>query len=305
MEITGDELGPPAAVSDERLLLAIGRARDHADPGDERRVHRKRIAEHLGFAHSSTTTKLLQPQLEAMEGEGLLEAVRSRGADYWRLTPKGSRRVGSLRKSKRSESLPESPQHREWRQAKEVAQAQLPEIMEDLHADLERGLELGNSSFHRFAGGDVSLSDLRRLGVRLKTDFSLFATGLYCLFEWSEPSDAKRDPKRNPSYGDLRPGSWRRGPRDERSDHDRRHPAPSPPPARWSDLAERSTPGTRISSGENPSAPVSVASPANPYAAPPSTRTSFISGNSRFRIRPPPARSRCAGGGGAIPAIRA
>lgn len=211
MEIKGDELGPPAPVSDERLLLAIGRVRDHGVPSDEGRLHRARIAEHLGFAHSSATTKLLRPQLEAMESEGLLEAVRRRGADYWRLTPKGSRRVTSLRKSNGSESLPESPQHREWRRAKEVAETYLPEIMEDLEADLEKGLELRNSSFHSFAGGEVSLSDVRRLGVRLNDHFSLFATGLYCLFEWPEPSDAKRDPKGNQRYRDLRPGSWQRG----------------------------------------------------------------------------------------------
>lgn len=41
----GRAAGP---VSDEQLLLATAGARDHGDPGDERRVHRKRIAEHLG-----------------------------------------------------------------------------------------------------------------------------------------------------------------------------------------------------------------------------------------------------------------
>ena len=52
MEVKEDELGPPIPVSDEQLLLAIGRARDHSPPGDKTRIRERGLlaAHHEGLA---------------------------------------------------------------------------------------------------------------------------------------------------------------------------------------------------------------------------------------------------------------
>lgn len=123
MAIKGEELGPSHPVSDERLLLAIGRAADHQHPERQERqkIHRKAVAAHLGFVHNGATTRRLRPQLEALDEGGYIGVSYKRHRPFVELTPKGRRRVDALRRRGNEPRLPESPQHRQWREAKHLA----------------------------------------------------------------------------------------------------------------------------------------------------------------------------------------
>jgi DNA-binding PadR family transcriptional regulator len=203
MEIKGEELGCFSPISDERLLLAIGRAWDHTHP-DRGRLHRRDIAEHLGFIHNGNTTRRLRPQLLGLEKQGVLEAIRYQGADYWRLTKKGSRRVAALRRAGDQEPLPESPQHREWRRARSLVNEHLAEIIESLNADLEAAIAVRRTPINELAQSEPTSTQIRGLGKRLKWNFDRLATGVYCLFEWKEPKDAERDTGFTTNHLDLR-----------------------------------------------------------------------------------------------------
>ena len=199
MEIKGDELGPSVPVSDERLLLAIGRAWDHIAP-ERTRLHRSQIARHLGFVHNGATTRRLRPQIEKLKRGGYLEEFCKRGARYLRPTGRGERRIAALRRSGDQEPLPESPQHREWRQARNLADERVEEILAELDRALDQARAVRRVSIEDIDGGS---KEVRAMGKRLEARFHLLAIAVYCLFEWPEPEEDACD-KSHCGWQDLK-----------------------------------------------------------------------------------------------------
>lgn len=197
MDAEGCELGPFTPVSDALILAAVQRAQRHGP----KQVARWRISEHLGFVHSSATTRRLRPQLESLRAAGSLERHRKRGRYQWALTPKGRRQLATARRAGRVGELPESPQHRRWRHAREEAKQRIDDFRTLTYQTLDAAEAVaepadGPDSETWFAMGD-----------RLAAIFWLMGSATYCLVEWPEPDDARSDSDDPPAGRRGRRGS--------------------------------------------------------------------------------------------------
>lgn len=183
MDAEGLELGPFKPVPDALVLAAIRRAQRHG----RKEVPRWRVAEHLGFVHNSATTRRLRPQLESLRAAGSLERVRKHGQYQWTLTPTGSRRLAAARRAGRVGELPESPQHREWRHAREEAERRYDDFRTLLYLTLEAAEDAAEPAIG--PGSEAWFE----LGERLRATFWLMGSVTHCRDEWPEPDDARAD----------------------------------------------------------------------------------------------------------------
>ena len=157
------------------------------------------IANHLGYALTPASRRLLRRRLDALTEDGWLEIATDRRPAVWKLTGVGQRAA----KRSRTEAwaaLPESPQHRAWREARRAAEQQITELR-------ARAREALLESAAALEAEKDSTSHLK-LTAGLCCAFWRLAAANYCLFEWEEPDDAQADV-------DLRPG--RRALRDWRN----------------------------------------------------------------------------------------
>lgn len=186
--------------SDDLVLAATDRAYRH-DYGERASVALMAIADHLAMEWNPITSRRLRPIVDRLTQRGLLERARHHGRDGWTPTEAGSRQlVGALARGV-GDDLPESPQHRQWRIAREHAAARLEGLCSELGELLAEvgamlSAELASSTewltrakaLHDLAGG---------IGV-----------AVYCLHERPEPSDDKPDHDDTPLPLGA-PVSWR------------------------------------------------------------------------------------------------
>jgi hypothetical protein len=178
------ELGRYRPVSELQVLAAVERARRHGD-----RVDHHDVAEHLGFERGGATTRSLRPQLEALRDDGSLATERYQQTELWTLTPRGRGRLGAARRRGALDPLPESPQHRTWRHAREEAAIRLEGICGAVLTALQEADEV-------MGGGESRPGDSTRhfeVGERLEREFWRLGVAIHCLREWPEPDDGKRD----------------------------------------------------------------------------------------------------------------
>lgn len=194
---------PAEPPSDELVLAAIERAerhraRDHADvPGWA-------IVEHLGVPRRSSAARGVRARLDALETDGSLLRARRYGVAMWALTGRGRRRVRGARRAGMLPTLPESPQHLAWRNARTAATQEIERF--------ERGLREGLEETARLLEADPpaasdawfeAAESLQRRAWRL-------GSASYCLREWPEPDDERAD------VDDRRaPGEERLDPREQ------------------------------------------------------------------------------------------
>jgi len=185
------ELRPFAPVPDLTILAAAERAQVQGR-GRGKPTTRRCVAEHLGFAWNSGTARKLLPQLLALEAAGYLELGGPAGFEgSCRLTRQG---LNALQRARRAEApeasveaLPESPQHRNWRHARTVAAAGISEFLGAVTTEVQEAEtvllrpRLGSSG------------ELMQIGNRLQLQFWRLASATYCLREWPEPNERRRD----------------------------------------------------------------------------------------------------------------
>jgi hypothetical protein len=83
--------------------------------------------------------------------------------------------------------LPESPQHRQWREARALAAQEIERMREVVRATVDEAARLLDSSTAVSSDAWFELNDrLRRVIWRL-------ASAGYCLHEWTEPLDKQAD----------------------------------------------------------------------------------------------------------------
>lgn len=169
-------------VSDIQLLAAIDRAERHSQAEG---VQQGRITEHLGVARSVSTTRKLRPQVERLVAAGALVRSRRYGSNVWSLTPRGRERVARARRDGKDLGLPESPQHRRWRYARDEATRRIDEFCAELRLTLKEAQVLLAKDGHARAWSQMS--------VRLRQQCALLGWALYCQHEWTEPDDAQPD----------------------------------------------------------------------------------------------------------------
>ena len=182
---TGDRI-PTAPPPDELLLAALERAQRHTGKPDDPGVILATLVDHLGFAHSAWTTRRVRPSLEALQDEGLVERYRKHSATFWRLTAAGRSRLDALRDAGELTDLPESPQHRRWREAHSAASERIAGLRRNLRKEISSARSL-------LSAADASSEDWFAMSDALNRAGSQLASATYCLREWSEPDDATAD----------------------------------------------------------------------------------------------------------------
>jgi hypothetical protein len=179
-----------ALPSPELVLAATWRAERHR-AHDRRGVSRAAIQEHLGLPSGASTTRQLRAIWDPLILDGLIEEVRRQGIILWALTEAGHAQLAD-----RGEvgTLPESPQHRRWREARRAACERIDVLQDELRLALHEASELLDCR------GQGSSGTWYKFAQRLQHACRVLASATYCLREWDEPDDVQADID-EPPYG--------------------------------------------------------------------------------------------------------
>jgi ribosome-binding protein aMBF1 (putative translation factor) len=176
-------------ITDALTLTAVERAVRHRPPGTRRAVPTWVVYEHLGVSSRSRSARLLRARLAALDGRALSRGKRH-GVVTWELTSAGKRRLSRLRAKGTLPVLPESPQHRAWREARALAEQRIEGFRTALLEDVKRAHVLLGSPQEP---GQPPSDAWFELGERLHQGCKRLASATYCLREWPEPDDAHAD----------------------------------------------------------------------------------------------------------------
>lgn len=180
---------PEDALSDALILAAIERVERHM-PRKERGALYGMVVDHLGLPRGSGTGRRLRPRFRELEAAGVVESFRQHSCVVWTLTPKGKERL----KDAGPVSLPESPQHRRWRESRSKATERMAGFRGELRDALKDARALLRD---REAPSDAWFE----LGERLQRACSMIGSATHCSREWMEPSDDEPDVDRGPWLG--------------------------------------------------------------------------------------------------------
>jgi hypothetical protein len=204
------ERTPEVMPSKELVLAAIERAERHrirhTDPDldrgrpDRPGVTLSIIKEHLGLGPGGWTTIRLRPRWDELKEAGLIEQSRRSGIEVWALTSAGQKSLDATRDAGELGALPESPQHRHWREAHAIAGKRIGEFREQLQQVLHEAI--GVLDAHDQPDSDSWYA----LSQRIRDAYQRVESASYCLHEWPEPDDSRAD---------IAP-RWRAGRRDIR-----------------------------------------------------------------------------------------
>ncbi len=158
-------------IPDVTVLAAIDRAECHRGRAD---VPVWLIFEHLGIPRRS---RLVRTQLQSLAQDGAIEQRRAHGVDVFALAANGRRRLQGAGPV----DLPESPQHRAWRNARMLAGQEIERFRESLGDALKEASALLDDTPGSDAWFEMA-EELRAAARRL-------GSATYCLHEWMEPSD--------------------------------------------------------------------------------------------------------------------
>jgi hypothetical protein len=102
------------------VLAAVDRAERHnpINPG----TPVWEILEHLDIPRRTRRARQAKARLAELVEEGLLDYFRRRSIPVWNLTPEGRKQLTQADARGRVPVLPESPQHKNWRQARALAE---------------------------------------------------------------------------------------------------------------------------------------------------------------------------------------
>jgi hypothetical protein len=182
------ELGPSGPVSEIEVLAALAQAELHATSW---KPYLSDVAHHLGWRFSGQASRRLRPHLERLTSAGLVTTEgpppHKPHAQRWATTPAGRRRLTSAGPI----YLPESPQHRRWRQDRDVAAWALAAVREDAWVVVEEVYELHSGRKEKLP----TLSDDFVYGLVRRFEKAFGATGLALRMckQWPEPSDLAAD----------------------------------------------------------------------------------------------------------------
>ncbi len=177
-----DEMRKFEPISDAVVLAAIDRAERHRR-GTGEGVMESNLTEHLGFVRGPWTARGLRPQLDALIDAGALERVKRQGMVRLVLTEKGRTQAAQAR---RTVALPESPQHRLWRQTGRIAVERIDGLREDARRAVQDAGRLLDTE-------EADSETLFLLAVRLRETVQYLGCATYCAREWAEPDDARAD----------------------------------------------------------------------------------------------------------------
>jgi hypothetical protein len=169
--------------NEDQVLAALERALCHRRLPQRPGVLLSVVKEHLGLGRHDT--RRLRPVWERLHVGGLIESTQSQSLTLWRLTSAGKRRL-TIARRERTIELPESPQHREWRTAREAAERRIAHLRHELEDVLRRTQALLDPEPVDSDVWFAASRELQRACYRL-------GSATYCRFEWVEPADAEAD----------------------------------------------------------------------------------------------------------------
>ena len=114
-------------ITDVSTLAAVDRVVRHRATGVPGAAPVWVLCAHLGISTRSGAARRLRARLAALDGSGLARGTRL-GVQTWALTAAGKRRLDRLRLKGELPVLPESPQHRAWREAHAQAEQRIAEF---------------------------------------------------------------------------------------------------------------------------------------------------------------------------------
>lgn len=200
--------------SDLLVLAAVDRAHRHRFNEDYGDATLKEIAQHLGTTWGPHTSRRLRPIVRRLTDDlGWLRQTRHRGHDGWALTDAGGERLARALLDGVGDELPESPQHRQWREAREHAAARIDALKNELGEALAEVDKMLDAEVPAPAAEWLAQAGtLRQLAAAV-------GVARYCLYERPEPDDAHadRDQFIEPSGSPVswrHPRSWDPGGRD-------------------------------------------------------------------------------------------
>jgi DNA-binding PadR family transcriptional regulator len=192
---------PEEPPSEELLLAAIDRAYRHRRRRENPGVRLASVKDHLGLSTGSLSTRRLRPVWNALHAGGLIERSEPRGQPLWRLTSAGVERLQTVRQGEELK-LPESPQHRDWREARTAASEQIADYRDELRTALADTADL------LVIESPADADSWREAGERLQTACSRVSWAVYCLSEWAEPDDSEADIAPDPYRGRRSHRRW-------------------------------------------------------------------------------------------------
>jgi hypothetical protein len=172
--------------SEELTLAAVERAQRHRAPSPMP-VAMWSILDHLALSARSAGARAVRGQLSALVARGDLRRGRRSGIPTWTLSDAGQARLRQARDAGAALELPESPQHRAWRNAQTSAGQEIERFRGRLRERVHAAERL-------LAESPPARSDAwLELGEELQADCRRLASASHCLWEWPEPDDERAD----------------------------------------------------------------------------------------------------------------
>jgi hypothetical protein len=189
--------------SDDLILAALERAELHDGRPDDPAVLYAAVVDHLGLKMGSSTGYWFRPRFRALVDVGLVTSAKRNGLIVHALTGAARQRLRSARAADRLGELPESPQHRRWREARAEAAERIGGYREQARSLLDEGAALLTNDA---ADSEAWFALAKSLGRACE----YMGAATHCLNEWAEPSDDAADVDDGPRRGrrDPRPKTW-------------------------------------------------------------------------------------------------
>jgi hypothetical protein len=193
--MSAQQLVPTERAAENLLLAAIDRAVRHSRAGRAHTIAGS-IAADLAVNPRSGEWRRVRGRLRALEVAGAVEQTRALGMAMWGLTTTGRRRLTRALRTGAVPDMPESPQHRAWREAQAAGAREIGAFHRSMRDVMREaaGLLKAESPAH----SDVWFE----LAERLRRRAWEVGSATHCLYEWAEPSDAHADIDDRHSPGD-------------------------------------------------------------------------------------------------------
>jgi hypothetical protein len=184
--MSAQQLVTAQRAADVRLLAVIDRAVRHSRA---RRSHviGGAIASGLAVNPRSGEWRRVRGQLRILEAAGSVEQTRQLGMAMWGVTAAGRRRLRRALRAGTVPELPESPQHRAWREARAAAAQEIDPFRQSLRAVVQDATRLLRADSPAHSDEWFALAEhFRRSAWQV-------GSASHCLYEWTEPDDERAD----------------------------------------------------------------------------------------------------------------
>jgi hypothetical protein len=179
----------PVSPPDLVILAAVERAARH-ERSDE--VSTASVIEHLGLVPEQGIIGPLRHRLDNLRNDGDLTRAARDGGESWLLTSEGRELLDKRYEAGEVGELPESPQHRSWREARVQAALRVEGFEGELGTLLEEAKDLLEGTPRPHSSKWFAFSE------RLSPAAWRLGSAVHCFQEWLEPDDDFPDVDENP-----------------------------------------------------------------------------------------------------------